>query len=276
MYCSKKGEARRLSTGQSKKPWISFWCRSIVMTCVRPDLHIIFASSLLTIQPRFLILPVQNTSCTHTQHLIPTRCTMYNTKFVNAQKAQVTYNFKSIKHKLLKTNGAIWFNKICTLIWNIIYRTQLPRKMYNIKQFSHVCSTLWSYDQLPTCVIWGSQSCSSEAYNMGCNATQTTSLNRKEDKTLETSYHSTSLSQLRHSRLQFWPGYVLITSIYSMKMLTMEFVGNQGCWDVAPCHWMCGSSHSNRKWCVHLRCAPKWPLKQAIHSFERLGGPLAQ
>jgi len=66
MYCSKKGEARRLSTGQSKKPWISFWCRSIVMTCVRPDLHIIFASSLLTMQPRFLILPVQNTSFTHT------------------------------------------------------------------------------------------------------------------------------------------------------------------------------------------------------------------
>jgi hypothetical protein len=64
MYCSKKGEALRLSTGQSKKPWISFWCRSIVMTCVRPDLHIIFASSLVTIQPRFLILPVQNTSST--------------------------------------------------------------------------------------------------------------------------------------------------------------------------------------------------------------------
>ena len=58
MYCSKKGEALRLSTGQSKKPWTSFWCRSIVMTCVRPDLHIIFASSLLTMQPRFLILPV--------------------------------------------------------------------------------------------------------------------------------------------------------------------------------------------------------------------------
>jgi hypothetical protein len=62
MYCSKKGEALKLSTGQSKKPWISFWCRSIVMTCVRPDLHIIFASSLLTIQPRFLILPVYDKS----------------------------------------------------------------------------------------------------------------------------------------------------------------------------------------------------------------------
>lgn len=57
MYCSKKGEALKLSTGQSKKPWISFWCKSIVMTWVSPDLHNIFASNLLTMQPRFLILP---------------------------------------------------------------------------------------------------------------------------------------------------------------------------------------------------------------------------
>ena len=31
---------------------------------------------------------------------------MYNIKFVNAQKAQVSYDFKSIKHKLLKTKAA--------------------------------------------------------------------------------------------------------------------------------------------------------------------------
>jgi hypothetical protein len=107
------------------------------------------------------------------------------------------------------------------------------------------------------------------------NATQTTSLNRKKDKTLETSYHTTSVSQLRHSNLQFWPGYVLITCIYSLKMLTMEFVGNQGCWDVMPCLWMCGSWHFNGKRCAHLWCVPEWPKKKAIHSFEHLG-PLAQ
>jgi len=170
MYCSKKGEARRLSTGQSKKPWISFWWRSIVMTWVRPDLHIIFASSLLTMQPRFLILPAKKTSFTHTQYLIPTCCTMYNIKFVNVQHAQVTYNFKTIKHKLMKTKAAIWFNKIHSMVLKIIYATQLPWKMYNIKQFSHVCSILWSYDRLPTRAIWGSQSSNSEVYNMGCNA----------------------------------------------------------------------------------------------------------
>lgn len=36
MYCSRNGEARRLSTGMLKKPWISFWCKSIVMRWVRP------------------------------------------------------------------------------------------------------------------------------------------------------------------------------------------------------------------------------------------------
>jgi hypothetical protein len=37
----------------------------------------------------------------------------HNTKFAKAQQAQVTNNFKNIKEKLLKTNAAIWFNKIC-------------------------------------------------------------------------------------------------------------------------------------------------------------------
>ena len=95
---------------------------------------------------------------------------MYDIKFVNAQKAQVTYTFKSTKHKLLKTKAAIWFNKIYLLVLKITYATQLPWKMYNIKQFSHVCAILWSYDWLPTCAIWGSQSSNSEAYKIGCNA----------------------------------------------------------------------------------------------------------
>lgn len=56
MYCNKKGLARKLSTGQSKNPWISFWCRSIVITWVSPDLHIILAKSLETIHPRLRIL----------------------------------------------------------------------------------------------------------------------------------------------------------------------------------------------------------------------------
>lgn len=36
MYWIKKGEARKLSTGKLKKPWISFWCKSMVMMCVNP------------------------------------------------------------------------------------------------------------------------------------------------------------------------------------------------------------------------------------------------
>lgn len=36
MYCSRKGEALRLSTGMLKKPWISFWWRSMVIRWVRP------------------------------------------------------------------------------------------------------------------------------------------------------------------------------------------------------------------------------------------------
>lgn len=36
MYWIRKGDARRLSTGKVKKPWISFWCKSMVMMCVNP------------------------------------------------------------------------------------------------------------------------------------------------------------------------------------------------------------------------------------------------
>jgi hypothetical protein len=31
----------------------------------------------------------------------------------NVKQAQVVYNFKNTKEKLLKTTAAIWFNKIC-------------------------------------------------------------------------------------------------------------------------------------------------------------------
>lgn len=36
IYWSKKGDALKLSTGKLKKPWISFWCRSIVMMWLKP------------------------------------------------------------------------------------------------------------------------------------------------------------------------------------------------------------------------------------------------
>jgi hypothetical protein len=34
-------------------------------------------------------------------------------KIINAQQARVSYNYKNMKQKLLKTNSAIWFNKVC-------------------------------------------------------------------------------------------------------------------------------------------------------------------
>lgn len=37
----------------------------------------------------------------------------YSYKSANVQQAQVTNNFNNIKEKLLKTNAAIWVNKIC-------------------------------------------------------------------------------------------------------------------------------------------------------------------
>jgi len=38
-----------------------------------------------------------------------------NVKFVNAQHAKQTYQYKNTKEKLYKTNVAIWYNKICTV-----------------------------------------------------------------------------------------------------------------------------------------------------------------
>ena len=37
----------------------------------------------------------------------------YGTKFAKSHQTQFTSNFKNIKEKFLKTNAAIWFNKIC-------------------------------------------------------------------------------------------------------------------------------------------------------------------
>ena len=39
----------------------------------------------------------------------------YDIKFVNAQQAELVYNYKDIKQKLHKTNTSIWFNKTCKI-----------------------------------------------------------------------------------------------------------------------------------------------------------------
>jgi hypothetical protein len=51
---------------------------------------------------------------------------MYTIKYVNAQQAKIVRSFTNTKNKLLKTNAAIWFNKICR-------SHQLTPKYVNIK-----------------------------------------------------------------------------------------------------------------------------------------------
>jgi hypothetical protein len=34
-------------------------------------------------------------------------------KFVNAKQAKLVHQYRNIKKKLLKSNAAIWFNKVC-------------------------------------------------------------------------------------------------------------------------------------------------------------------
>ena len=38
---------------------------------------------------------------------------MKRIKFVEAKQARDIHQYKNIKQKLLKTNAAVWFNKIC-------------------------------------------------------------------------------------------------------------------------------------------------------------------
>jgi hypothetical protein len=40
---------------------------------------------------------------------------VHSVKFVNAKQARKICEYKNTKEKLLKTNTAIWFNKICKL-----------------------------------------------------------------------------------------------------------------------------------------------------------------
>jgi len=40
-------------------------------------------------------------------------CEYGKINFRNVKQAEVVYNFKNTKKKLLKTTAAIWFNKIC-------------------------------------------------------------------------------------------------------------------------------------------------------------------
>jgi hypothetical protein len=51
---------------------------------------------------------------------------MYNSKYIIAQQAKVIHSFTNIKKKLLKTNAAIWFNKLCR-------NYQVTPKYINIK-----------------------------------------------------------------------------------------------------------------------------------------------
>jgi hypothetical protein len=41
---------------------------------------------------------------------------IYNVKHVRTQRARMTYAYENTKEKLLETNAAIWFNKMCKTI----------------------------------------------------------------------------------------------------------------------------------------------------------------
>jgi hypothetical protein len=49
-------------------------------------------------------------------------------KIINAQQAKLCTNYKNTKLKLLKTNAAIWFNKLCRI-------TQLKPNYINERLF---------------------------------------------------------------------------------------------------------------------------------------------
>jgi hypothetical protein len=53
-----------------------------------------------------------------------------NILFVHAQNAKATYCYKNENEKLLKTNAAIWINKICEI-------NQLTPKYVNIKEYGN-------------------------------------------------------------------------------------------------------------------------------------------
>jgi hypothetical protein len=43
---------------------------------------------------------------------------MRNLKFANTQQATAPHDYKNTKEKFYKTNAAIWFNKICKIVFN--------------------------------------------------------------------------------------------------------------------------------------------------------------
>lgn len=43
---------------------------------------------------------------------------MRNLKFANTQQAAAAYNYKNTKEELCKTSAAIWFNKICKIVFS--------------------------------------------------------------------------------------------------------------------------------------------------------------
>ena len=47
-------------------------------------------------------------------------------KMVNAQQAKLINNYKNTKLKLLKTNAAIWFNKMCKYILHYRHTATAP------------------------------------------------------------------------------------------------------------------------------------------------------
>ena len=49
---------------------------------------------------------------------------------VNTQQAKLNNNYKNTKLKILKTNAAIWFNKMCKI--------RSDFKCFNVKNFMYV------------------------------------------------------------------------------------------------------------------------------------------
>jgi hypothetical protein len=54
------------------------------------------------------------------------RCTVQCVSVIEVEQAEICINYKNTKPKLLKTNAAIWFNKMCGT-------KQLTSKYFSIK-----------------------------------------------------------------------------------------------------------------------------------------------
>jgi len=145
IYLSRNDCALRLSTGQSKNPWISFCHKSTVIMWLNPALVMSDASSLQTMLPRVTILPrkwkkinslwgIQNR-----ETALLTQSCMYWIRKGEALRLSTAQSKKPKLSLEWRSTVMMWSKPPLTMSWAKSLSEMLPRRLILAATFPATC-----------------------------------------------------------------------------------------------------------------------------------------